>query len=116
MVAINAEVKKKAEEAAAALARRVPLRAAYLFGSHLAGNADKWSDIDVAGFVDGFESWDWNRGTRTIVEVQKEVGYEVEPHLFPASWHDNPPRASFAQYVIQHGLPLDVDRTKPDGA
>ena len=106
MVAIDGEVKRRALEAAAALARRGTVRAAYVFGSHVEGRADEWSDIDVAAFMDGVENWDLWRRTRVITEVQKEVGYDVETHLFPASCLKNAESDSFAAYVMEHGVPI----------
>jgi hypothetical protein len=34
----------------------------------------------------------------------EKVGNEVEAHLFPVSSLTNPPRASFAQYILRHGI------------
>ncbi len=34
------------------------VRAAYLFGSHVEGTPDQWSDIDVTVFMEGVEHWD----------------------------------------------------------
>ena len=116
MVALDPDVKRRALATAHALAREAPLCAAYLFGSHAEGRAHQWSDIDVAVFIKGLESWDLSRKTRLIVQIQKEVGFDVEPHLFPASWHENPPRASFAQYILKHGVPLDIEGIQPQAA
>lgn len=104
MVALNAEVKRRALVTATSLHRRGAVRATFVFGSHAEGRADDWSDIDVAVFMDDVESWDlWYR-TRLMTEIQKEVGFDIEVHLFPASSLAAPVPGSFAEYVIHHGV------------
>jgi len=85
------------------------VRAAYLFGSQVQGTADQWSDIDVAVFVEGAEEWDFERLSRACGAAQQRAGLDIEMHIFPASSYDNPPRASFAQYILQHGTRLDIE-------
>jgi predicted nucleotidyltransferase len=85
MAAITAEVERRARAAAQALGRQGVVRALYVFGSQVNGQADRWSDIDLAAFMDGVESWDLWRRTRVIVDVQREAGYDIEPHLFSAA-------------------------------
>jgi predicted nucleotidyltransferase len=113
MVALEADVRRRALEAARALARRGTVRAAYVFGSHAEGRADQWSDIDVAAFMDGVESWDVWRRARTMTDVQKEVGFDVEAHLFPASCLKNAEPDSFAAYVLEHGIALPLTDAAP---
>jgi len=114
MAALDAELKHRARQAAASLQRRGKVRAAFVFGSQVQGRADEWSDIDIAAFIDGVEAWDAWRRARFCTEVQKEVGFEVEMHLFPASSLADPPPGSFAQYVIQQGIPIRLDDTRTD--
>ena len=102
-------IEEKARAALRLLARQARVRAAYLFGSRIEGTADPWSDIDVAAFIEHADRWDLCRRVDLGVEVRRQVGDEVELHLFPAESLANPPRASLAQYVLQHGLPLDID-------
>jgi len=33
----------------------------------------------------------------------------VEAHLFPASASESPPPGSFAEYVLQHGVPVEIE-------
>ena len=110
MVALNPEIERRALAAAKALRREGVVHAVYVFGSHVEGRAHKWSDIDIAAFMDGVELWDLWRRTDVIVRVQQQVGYDVEPHLFPASSLAAPEAGSFEEYVIQHGVPVrEVD-------
>lgn len=109
MVVVDAVAAQKARDAASFLAQLAPVRAAYLFGSHLEGTAGRWSDIDVAAFVEGAEDWDFDRLSRVCGRVQRRAGLDVELHVFPASWFERPPRASFAGYILEHGVPLEIE-------
>jgi len=86
------------------LSRLGVVRAAYLFGSHVEGTPDEWSDIDVAVFMEGIERWDIHQHVAAMALVMEKVGSDVEAHLFPASSLDNPPRGGFAQYILHHGI------------
>ena len=112
MVALNAEVKRRALETATSLHRRGIVRATFVFGSHAEGRADEWSDIDVAVFMDDVESWDLWRRTRMMTEIQKEVGFDIEVHLFPTSSLAAPAPGSFAEYVMQHGVMIGSTESK----
>jgi predicted nucleotidyltransferase len=114
MVALDPEVARRALSAARAVSREGVLRAVFVFGSHAQGRADEWSDIDVAAFVDGVETWDLWRRTAVITRVQKEVGFDVEPHLFPASSLDAPEPGSFAAYVLSHGIRVEPHDPRPE--
>jgi predicted nucleotidyltransferase len=104
MATITPEVELRARAAGEALGRQGVVRALYVFGSRATGRADRWSDIDVAAFIDGVESWDLWRRTRVIVEVQREAGYDVEPHLFPSALLAGADAGSFAADVLLHGV------------
>lgn len=104
MAIIDAEIRRRALTAARALGREGLIRAAYVFGSQIDGRADRWSDIDVAAFIEGVESWDIWRRTAAIVRVQKEAGFDIEPHLFPANLLQTAEAGSFAADVLRHGI------------
>lgn len=103
---MDAEVEDRARAAVKTLTRLGVVRAAYIFGSHVAGTTDPWSDIDVAAFIEGLEDWDIRRRATAMALVMEEAGSNVEAHLFPASALDNPPPAGFAQHILQHGTRL----------
>jgi predicted nucleotidyltransferase len=109
MVTLNPELMRRAREAARALQREGVVRATYLFGSHVEGRAHEWSDIDVAAFIEGAETWDIWRRAKVVARVQKEVGYDIEPHVFAASLFTNPRAGSFAEYILEHGIPVTED-------
>ncbi len=108
MVVVDALVEHKARTALRVLSRRARVRAAFLFGSHVEGTADRWSDIDVAAFIEQAEPWNLKQRIDTCVEARRVTDDEVELHLFPVAALENPPRASLAQYVLKHGMPLDI--------
>jgi len=108
MVVIEALTERRARDVLRVLARRARVRAGYLFGSQVEGTADRWSDIDVAAFIDEADQWDFEQRVAACVEAREEVGDDVELHLFPSASLTNPPRASFAEYVLKHGLALDA--------
>ena len=104
MVAIDDRVTRRALAAVQALGRLGDVRGAYLFGSYADGTADHWSDIDVAAFMDPADAWDSWRRAEVIVGVQNEVGFDIEPHIFPATSLDHAEPASFAAYIIRYGV------------
>ncbi len=104
MAAVTPEIESRARAAAQALGRQGIVRALYVFGSQVTGQADRWSDIDLAAFMDGVESWDLWRRTRVIVAVQREAGYDIEPHLFSATQLTGAAAGSFAADVLLHGV------------
>jgi predicted nucleotidyltransferase len=89
-----------------------PVRAAYVFGSHVEGRAHRWSDIDVALFLDGLELWDMRRRAQAMYRVQKEAGLEVEAHLFPSTVLERPEEGSFAAYIIKNGVAVLTAESK----
>jgi predicted nucleotidyltransferase len=104
MGAVDTAIEARALAAVEVLSRLGVVRAAYLFGSHVEGAPDQWSDIDVAVFMEGIEQWDIHQHVAAMALVMAKVGSDVEAHLFPASSLDNPPRGGFAQYILQHGI------------
>ena len=81
---------------------------AYLFGSQVEGTADRWSDIDVAVFVEGVESWDMHHRARVAAQVQKTAGDDVEIHFLPAKALQERDDASFAAWVLIHGMEVQI--------
>ena len=104
MRTVDTEIESRALAAVKVLSDLGEVRAAYLFGSHVEGTPDRWSDIDVAVFMGGVEHWDIHQRAEAMALVMEEVGSDVEAHLFPASSLDNPPRGGFAQYILRHGI------------
>ena len=106
MDTLDARIGSRARAAVKTLAKLGVVRAAYVFGSQVAGTPDVWSDIDITAFIEGLEDWDIRQRATAMALVMEEAGSDVEAHLFPASALHNPPPASFAQHILQHGTPL----------
>ncbi len=104
MAILAPEIESKALAGVRTLSKFAPVRAAYVFGSQVEGRADRWSDIDLAAFMDGVENWGMMRRADVMATVMDEAGIDVEAHLFPASSFENPLQGSFAQYIMQHGV------------
>jgi predicted nucleotidyltransferase len=103
MGTVDTAIEDRALAAVKVLSQLGAVRAAYLFGSHVEGTPDEWSDIDVAVFMEGIEQWDIHQHVAAMALVMAKVGSEVEAHLFPVASLDNPPRGGFAQYILRHG-------------
>lgn len=109
MVEISASLRQTAEKAIRVLSRLGRVEAAYLFGSQVNGTADEWSDTDIAVFMEGVENWDFMTRTDAFILVMDECGHDVEAHLFPASAALHPMKASFAEYIIKHGVMISLE-------
>lgn len=108
MVGIDELILSRARRAVLALSDEAPVAESYLFGSHLLGEADAWSDIDVAAFMEGAESWDMERRAEISARIQRIAGDDIEIHLFPAAWIDSADSCSFAAHVRRIGLRLET--------
>lgn len=108
MAVIDDLILSRARAALSVIARQARVRAGFLFGSHVEGRADEFSDIDIAAFVDGAREWGLERRVEAAIEAQREVGYDIELHFFAAELLDDPPKASFAAYVQTHGVPIEL--------
>ena len=104
MALLDVGVEDRVKAAAKTLSRIGSVRAVYVFGSQVEGNTDRWSDIDVAAFMEEVENWDIHQRARVMALVMEEAGSDVETHLFPVSALENPGRGSFAEYILQHGV------------
>jgi hypothetical protein len=104
MGTLDDRITSRALQAAKTLARLGVVRAAYVFDSQVDGTADRWSDIDVAAFMEGIEHWDVRQRATPMALVMEEAGSDVEAHLFSASALANPPLGGFAEYILRHGM------------
>lgn len=108
MAQIDPSVVKKANAALRVVSRLASVDGAYLFGSHVEGKSDPWSDIDLAVFVEDFEKWNLRDRVRASVEVQKEAGDDVEVHFLPATALRERDPAGFAAWILAHGVDVRV--------
>ncbi len=110
MRTVDATVESRAVAAVKVLSDLGAVHAAFLFGSHVEGTPDQWSDIDVAVFMEGVEQWDIDQRAEAMAMVMEKVGSDVEAHLFPVSDLDNPPRGGFAKYILHRGIRIFEQR------
>jgi predicted nucleotidyltransferase len=106
MADIDAVIEHRSQYAVGVLSRYIPVAAAYLFGSWVEGNADEWSGIDLAVFLEGIESWDLAARAHTVALVQEKAGDDITLHFFSARSLRQPEPASFAAYVLTHGVAI----------
>lgn len=106
MAVLDAVIERRVRHAVEVLSRSARVKAAYVFGSQAEGTAEELSDIDVAVFIENLEDWDLRRRAKIAGLVQKEVGDAVEIHFFSAMAFHHPEPASFAAYILQHGIPI----------
>ncbi len=108
MARLDFVIDQKTKVAVAAVSRFGRVVRAYLFGSQVEGTADQWSDIDLAVFVEGVESWDMHDRARIAAQVQNAAGDEVEIHFLPAKALKECDAASFAAWVLTHGVEVPI--------
>ena len=106
---VDALIEQRARQAVRLLDRHVKVVAAYLFGLQVDGTPDAYSDIDVAVFVTGAETWDIFHRARVNAAIRKEAGNDLELHYFRAEALTNARPASFAAYVIRHGVAIPLE-------
>jgi len=108
MPALDGITLAHARRAVEVLSRLATVRGAFVFGSHVWGSPDEWSDIDVAAFAEGVENWGLQRRVQAAAYVQKEAGDDIEMHFFPAAHLHDPPPASFAAFILRAGEPVPI--------
>lgn len=106
MADIDAVIEHRSQYAVEVLSRYTPVAAAYLFGSWVEGSADEGSDIDLAVFLEGIESWDLATRAHTAALVQEKAGDDIKLHFFSVRSLRQPELASFAAYVLTHGVAI----------
>ena len=107
MALSNPVIEQRAVQALRVLALHMKVCAGYVFGSHVNGTPDAYSDVDLAVFVEGLEAWDIFQRSDLTALVQGEVGDDIELHYFPAQALESSEPASFAAYVLHHGVPVE---------
>jgi predicted nucleotidyltransferase len=104
MASLDIKIRQRALAALDLLNQLGSVRAAYVFGSQVDGRSDQWSDIDVAVFMDGVESWDMRKRARLMARVQREIGSDLETHLFSANSMRERESGSFTDYILKTGV------------
>lgn len=108
MAVLDVMTENRVRNAVNYLSRFGEVRSAYLFGSHVKGKPDQFSDIDVAVFIEGVEKWGIQRRAKTAAAAQKEFGDDLEIHFFSIENLLNPHPASFAAYIFKNGEKIEL--------
>ena len=108
MAQLDPIIDKKAKAALASVTGFTKIDRAYLFGSQIEGTADQWSDIDLAVFAEGVETWGIHKRARFMAQVQKEAGDDVEVHFIPTKALQKNDKSSFAAWILNHGIELQI--------
>ena len=88
------------------LRNKAEVVAAYLFGSQVDDHPDEFSDIDIAVFVNDFRRWTFMRQVRVSCGIKEAEGDDLDLHFFDAAELPGPHPATFAGYVVHHGVPI----------
>ncbi|MBP7585123.1 MAG: nucleotidyltransferase domain-containing protein [Spirochaetes bacterium] len=75
------EALKKATRYINGIESIVRLKRAYVFGSHVAGNAREESDIDVGIIVEGLDD-EYFTVLKNLYRARRDIDSRIEPHLF----------------------------------
>ena len=82
---------------------RLPLAAAYLFGSYANGDPHEWSDIDVALFSPAAEELTLEDKVRHLARIRLAIDAEVELHLYSDRRLTASKPASMSAYILATG-------------
>lgn len=103
-----AEVRLNIEDALRELACRIPIQAAFLFGSYAEGHADDDSDIDLAVFSSAVDRMSLEERIDLVSRVELAVRAPMEIHLFSERLLRDSTPADFAGFVRTTGVPQPV--------
>jgi predicted nucleotidyltransferase len=80
--------------------RNIPVHQAYLFGSYANGQADEWSDIDLAIVTDKFVGDDFDFRFM-LTKLARTIDADIEPHPYRISeFNESNP---FAGEILKRG-------------
>lgn len=105
-MATVADIREKVENGLAYVRERIHIEAAYLFGSHVTGEADEDSDIDLAIFTPAVEGLNLVEGVHLTSKLALGCDSSLELHLIPSRALADARPTNFAGYIIAHGKRL----------
>lgn len=82
----------------------VKVRSAYLFGSQVSGKTHRYSDVDIAVFLDNFDAYSVQEELSLTSRICRRFGSDLEFHFFDASDPATEEPVSFAAEVKRTGL------------
>ncbi len=104
MVQIAASLRRRIHRVISALKDLLPVEDVYLFGSQAQGEADEFSDIDLAVFSSQVSHMSLTERAHVAATVQKQFGDDLDVHLLPYAAESALDPASFSAWVRQHGI------------
>jgi predicted nucleotidyltransferase len=108
MVKSLPEAELSARKTLAELAKHIPLRRAFLFGSYVTGTADEYSDIDLAVFSPAVDNMSFEEKVDLIALVGHLVKEPVEIHLMSDRRLKDTTPGDFAGFVSSKGRELAI--------
>ena len=88
------------------LKQRMAVSAIFLFGSQSSSRQTAYSDIDLAIFSKDVASWTLEEKVRTVVEIRRLFGLEIEPHFFSDRDLKRARATSFAGHIMRIGTKI----------
>lgn len=104
MAAIEDSVRRTLERYRREVEREARVERMVLFGSHVRGTGDEWSDIDVAVVSPDFE--DVGKAISVLARARVRVDPAIAPLAFtPKQWDEAGPTSIVAE-IKRHGAPV----------
>jgi len=69
-----------------------------LFGSHINGNPNEYSDIDIALIFDKYEG-NWVEAWADLFSLREDISFDIEPHMLEEA-ND---RSGFLEHIKRTG-------------
>ena len=91
------------EKGVARVRERIPIEAAFLFGSQASGEANEDSDIDLAIFSPAIDGLNLFERVRLASELELGCDSSLELHLFSSRALANARPTNFAGYIVARG-------------
>lgn len=80
----------------------------FLFGSHVLGSANEFSDIDVA-IISPDLGKDYFQEMKTLMKLARDIDLMIAPDPYSLQVYENAKKGDFLwQEIIQKGVPVDI--------
>lgn len=104
---IDPEIERISKEAVERLRSRIPIDAAYIFGSQVTGETHEYSDIDLAAFSPQISDMKIDDKIGLIVEVEMEMKKApLEIHLYDSSRLKEARPSNFIGLIVETGIKI----------
>lgn len=103
MVTTSSDLDRAISDFVSLLSKAVRIEAIVLYGSHVNGSPDEWSDIDIAVISPDFEELPMWERQRVISRTTAHRDPSLAPIGYPSSEYHNPGRHSFLREIIRTG-------------